>query len=302
MQVQDEIMRNTTPKYRAPEMLETYSNQPINEKVDIWALGCIISELIYGIHPFESAEKLAIINIQMNIPKNIIIDKNKYGDFLNLISSIFVFNPHMRPNSTTIYQNFQEYANNFNINLLSSIYENNNSVNLSTSLYNTENNIFKSISEKTFGNFNDENMKKFANNTKEMFFKVKDKAENIFTNIKKSTPNIKEKLTHNFIENNNNSVKSNSSHYLQSNNSNLYQNNSSNKIKFQTPFEFCSKIYFIPPKFNSNDLVNHLNETNKIKQILIVSLFNERPTYFQQLKPQVYFYLIFYLIRFLKFL
>jgi hypothetical protein len=26
----------TTPMYRAPEMLDTYNNYPINEQVDIW--------------------------------------------------------------------------------------------------------------------------------------------------------------------------------------------------------------------------------------------------------------------------
>ena len=31
-----QIQRNTTPMYRAPEMIDLYSNHPINEKADIW--------------------------------------------------------------------------------------------------------------------------------------------------------------------------------------------------------------------------------------------------------------------------
>ena len=27
---------NTTPMYRAPEMIDLYSNNPINKKADIW--------------------------------------------------------------------------------------------------------------------------------------------------------------------------------------------------------------------------------------------------------------------------
>ena len=29
-------MKNTTPMYRAPEMLDLYQNLPINEKADMW--------------------------------------------------------------------------------------------------------------------------------------------------------------------------------------------------------------------------------------------------------------------------
>jgi cyclin G-associated kinase len=34
--VEDEMTKVTTPMYRAPEMLDTYNNHPINEQVDIW--------------------------------------------------------------------------------------------------------------------------------------------------------------------------------------------------------------------------------------------------------------------------
>ena len=34
--VEDEMSKVTTPMYRAPEMLDTYNNYPINEQVDIW--------------------------------------------------------------------------------------------------------------------------------------------------------------------------------------------------------------------------------------------------------------------------
>lgn len=31
-----QIQRNTTPMYRSPEMIDLYSNYPVNEKADIW--------------------------------------------------------------------------------------------------------------------------------------------------------------------------------------------------------------------------------------------------------------------------
>ena len=35
-----QIAKNTTPMYRAPEMLDLYQNYPINEQSDIWVSIC----------------------------------------------------------------------------------------------------------------------------------------------------------------------------------------------------------------------------------------------------------------------
>jgi AP2-associated kinase len=40
----------------------------VDLKVDIWMLGCIIFSLCFGRHPFQEAQKLAIINAQYQIP------------------------------------------------------------------------------------------------------------------------------------------------------------------------------------------------------------------------------------------
>ncbi|XP_060004957.1 cyclin-G-associated kinase isoform X2 [Lagenorhynchus albirostris] len=60
--VEEEITRNTTPMYRTPEIVDLYSNFPIGEKQDIWALGCILYLLCFGQHPFEDGAKLRIVN------------------------------------------------------------------------------------------------------------------------------------------------------------------------------------------------------------------------------------------------
>lgn len=60
----------TTPMYRAPEMLDTWSNHPIDHSVDIWALGCILYTLCYMQHPFEDSAKLAILNGNYNLNQN----------------------------------------------------------------------------------------------------------------------------------------------------------------------------------------------------------------------------------------
>ncbi|XP_006893653.1 PREDICTED: cyclin-G-associated kinase isoform X2 [Elephantulus edwardii] len=63
--VEEEITRNTTPMYRTPEIVDLYSNFPINEKQDIWALGCILYLLCFQQHPFEDGAKLRIVNGSM---------------------------------------------------------------------------------------------------------------------------------------------------------------------------------------------------------------------------------------------
>lgn len=53
-----QMAQHTTPMYRAPEMLDTWSNYPINGQADVWALGCILYYLCYLKHPFEDSAKL----------------------------------------------------------------------------------------------------------------------------------------------------------------------------------------------------------------------------------------------------
>uniref|UniRef100_A0A7N9AKH0 Cyclin-G-associated kinase n=1 Tax=Mastacembelus armatus TaxID=205130 RepID=A0A7N9AKH0_9TELE len=84
--VEDEITRNTTPAYRTPEMIDLYSNFPINEKQDIWALGCILYLLCFKQHPFEEGAKLQIVNGKYSIPQNDV----KYTVYHDLIRMSFL--------------------------------------------------------------------------------------------------------------------------------------------------------------------------------------------------------------------
>ncbi|NWR31083.1 GAK kinase, partial [Tachuris rubrigastra] len=79
--VEEEITRNTTPMYRTPEMIDLYSNFPIGEKQDIWALGCVLYLLCFRQHPFEDGAKLRIVNGKYVIPQN----DTRYSVFHDLI-------------------------------------------------------------------------------------------------------------------------------------------------------------------------------------------------------------------------
>lgn len=86
----EDIENNTTPNYRSPEQSDLYLGYEINEKVDIWALGCVLFMLCFQKIPFES--KLAILNDNLIIPKS-----PQYSDqILTLFKKMLVQNPQER--------------------------------------------------------------------------------------------------------------------------------------------------------------------------------------------------------------
>ena len=85
--IEDEMAKHTTPMYRAPEMLDLYSNNRIDTQVDMWALGCVLFVLCFNKHPFEDAAKLRIINGKYQIPAN---DRD-FTDFHDLIRKCIDF-------------------------------------------------------------------------------------------------------------------------------------------------------------------------------------------------------------------
>ncbi|KAJ8285969.1 hypothetical protein GJAV_G00033020 [Gymnothorax javanicus] len=117
--VEDEITRNTTPAYRTPEMIDLYSNFPINEKQDIWALGCILFLLCFKQHPFEEGAKLQIVNGKYVIPQN----DSKYTVFHDLIRSMLKVNPEERLSISELANQLQEIAAARNVNPKSPITE-----------------------------------------------------------------------------------------------------------------------------------------------------------------------------------
>lgn len=54
--LEDQMAKYTTPMYRAPEMMDTWNNEPIGTAVDCWALGCIIYTLVALKHPFPEGK------------------------------------------------------------------------------------------------------------------------------------------------------------------------------------------------------------------------------------------------------
>lgn len=93
---EDNIRKHTTPAYRAPEMWDLFRRELLNEKVDIWALGCLLFRICYLKLAFDGESKLQILNGNYRIP-----DLPKYNTLLtDLIRDMLQSSPDDRPDIT----------------------------------------------------------------------------------------------------------------------------------------------------------------------------------------------------------
>ncbi|PIN25189.1 ARK protein kinase family [Handroanthus impetiginosus] len=96
---EDNIRKHTTPAYRAPEMWDLFRRELINEKVDIWALGCLLFRISYLKSAFDGESKLQILNGNYRIP-----DLPKYSSLLtDLIRDMLQSSPSDRPDITQVW-------------------------------------------------------------------------------------------------------------------------------------------------------------------------------------------------------
>lgn len=96
---EDIIRKHTTPAYRAPEMWDLLRRDLINEKVDIWALGCLLFRICYFKSAFDGESKLQILNGNYRIP-----DAPKYSStIIELISDMLQSSPEDRPDITQVW-------------------------------------------------------------------------------------------------------------------------------------------------------------------------------------------------------
>ncbi|CAM9204260.1 unnamed protein product, partial [Ascophyllum nodosum] len=51
--VQDEASRHSTIPFRAPELFDVASDAVLDQRTDVWSLGCVLYALRYGFSPFE---------------------------------------------------------------------------------------------------------------------------------------------------------------------------------------------------------------------------------------------------------
>ncbi|CAM9129504.1 unnamed protein product [Scytosiphon promiscuus] len=92
------VEKTTTQMYRAPEMVDLYLERELTEKVDVWALGCVLYAVCYLKNPFQDAGNLGILNARIRIP-----DDSKFSVGLtDLIRRCLTPSPTHRPSASEV--------------------------------------------------------------------------------------------------------------------------------------------------------------------------------------------------------
>lgn len=94
LQLGHDLLYQTTPQYRAPEMVDLYRGVAIDERADIWALGCFLYKLCYYTTPFEAQGDVAILHAAYAFPPT----PPYSGDLKNLVVIMLQENAAYRPN------------------------------------------------------------------------------------------------------------------------------------------------------------------------------------------------------------
>ncbi|XP_015114822.1 serine/threonine-protein kinase 16 [Diachasma alloeum] len=97
--LQDVAAERCSMPYRAPELFNVESYCMVDERTDIWALGCILYALCYFKSPFDAVYErgdsvaLAVISANVSFPENAPYSE----EMQNLILSMLKTNPMERP-------------------------------------------------------------------------------------------------------------------------------------------------------------------------------------------------------------
>ena len=132
-----EISKNTTQFIRAPEQVDLNSGFSINEKVDIWALGIIIYNLVFYNKPLEEfcIEELNQVRKGNLFTEDMINSTNTL--IIELLKMLLKTNPKTRASASEIIYFIEKNINNLdNPNNLNKINSNESLVNLCKKKYN----------------------------------------------------------------------------------------------------------------------------------------------------------------------
>ncbi|XP_063219288.1 serine/threonine-protein kinase 16 isoform X2 [Bacillus rossius redtenbacheri] len=108
--LQDVASERCSMPYRAPELFNVESHCSIDERTDIWSLGCILYAMCYFKSPFDAVYErgdsvaLAVMSGVMTFPKSSIYNEEIH----NLISYMLKVNPVERPYIYDVIQRTQD--------------------------------------------------------------------------------------------------------------------------------------------------------------------------------------------------
>ncbi|GAB5589045.1 Serine/threonine-protein kinase env7 [Umbelopsis nana] len=116
---QDLAAQQCSMPYRAPELFDVKTDSVLDEKVDIWSLGCTLYAMAYGQSPFEAnmneqggSMALAVLNGQFRFPTDPQLER-LYGQGLrDYISWMLSINPSQRPDIHQVIERAEQLLQN----------------------------------------------------------------------------------------------------------------------------------------------------------------------------------------------
>jgi len=98
--LQEWALSNCTPLYKPPELFDVQSDALIDERTDIWSLGCTLYAMAFNCSPFETGAvsgsvALAVTSGKIDIPNG--TDKRLSSGFLELMLSMMNSDIRKRP-------------------------------------------------------------------------------------------------------------------------------------------------------------------------------------------------------------
>ncbi|XP_028663030.1 serine/threonine-protein kinase 16 [Erpetoichthys calabaricus] len=113
MTIQDWAAQRCTISYRAPELFRMESPCIIDEKTDIWSLGCVLYAMMMLQGPFDLIFQKGD-SVALAVQNNISLPKScRYSQGLqDLLTSIMVANPQERPDIAWVHNRVQNLLSN----------------------------------------------------------------------------------------------------------------------------------------------------------------------------------------------
>lgn len=92
----EDIERNTTQNYRAPEMVDLYKRVEVGTAADVWALACTLYKLIYRDDLYKQDERLPILQGKLRLPAD--ADEG----FAAILTQCIQVDPKKRPTAEAV--------------------------------------------------------------------------------------------------------------------------------------------------------------------------------------------------------
>ena len=103
--ISNDLAKNTTPHYRAPEMVDLFRGDTIGPASDIWALGCVLYKICTFKDAFPDGSNLEILNAKYNWNQAWNVD-----DYLKeTVARCLASNPLERPTASQLEESFKNH-------------------------------------------------------------------------------------------------------------------------------------------------------------------------------------------------